>query len=96
VTVNDAAAVGTVESAVGELFGEGRYLTMPQPLAGAEDFSRVLREVPGAMVFLGATIDGRDVETSPYNHSPEAAFEDRVMPDGAALLAHLALGHLAG
>lgn len=96
VTVNDGAAVDTVERTVGELFGEGRYTTMPQPLAGAEDFSRVLQSVPGAMVFLGATIDGRDAETSPYNHSPEAAFDDRVLPDGAALLARLALGHLAG
>jgi amidohydrolase len=94
VTVNDAAAVDRVERAVGDLFGEGRFVTMPQPLAGAEDFSRVLREVPGAMVFLGATIDGRDPHTSPFNHSPEAAFDDRVLPDGAALLAGLALGHL--
>jgi hippurate hydrolase len=67
---------------------------MPNPMAGAEDFSRVLQEVPGAMVFLGATIDGRDFETAPFNHSPEAAFDDRVLPDGAALLAQLALGHL--
>ena len=95
VTVNDAAAVDTVERTVGEMFGDGRFWTMPQPLAGAEDFSRVLEEVPGAMVFLGATIEGRDFETSPYNHSPEAAFDDRVLPDGAALLTQLALGHLA-
>lgn len=96
VTVNDQTAVETVERTVGELFGEGRYTTMRQPLAGAEDFSRVLQSVPGAMVFLGATIDGRDAETSPDNHSPEAAFDDRVLPDGAALLARLALGHLTG
>jgi len=68
---------------------------MPNPLAGAEDFYRILQEVPGAMVFLGATIEGRDFETTPYNHSPEAAFDDRVLPDGAALLTRLALGHLA-
>jgi hippurate hydrolase len=94
VTVNDPGAVDTVQRTVGELFGDGRYLTMPQPLAGAEDFSRVLQEVPGAMVFLGATIDGRTADDSPYNHSPEAAFDDRVLPDGAALLTGLALGHL--
>jgi hippurate hydrolase len=95
VTVNDAAAVDTVQRAIGELFGEDRFQTLPQPLTGAEDFSRVLQEVPGAMVFLGATIDGRDFETAPYNHSAQAAFDDRVLPDGAALLTRLALGHLA-
>ena len=94
VTVNDASAVETVERTVGELFGEERYTTMRQPLAGAEDFSRVLQAVPGAMVFLGAAIDGRDADTAPDNHSSEAAFDDRVLPDGAALLARLALGHL--
>ena len=79
---------------VGEMFGEERFERMANPLAGAEDFSRVLERVPGAMVFLGAAIEGRDAETAPSNHSPEAAFDDRVLPDGAALLAQLALGHV--
>jgi hippurate hydrolase len=69
---------------------------MPQPMAGAEDFSRVLQRVPGAMIFLGATTDGRDPATAPFNHAPEAAFDDAIMPEGAALLAQLALGHLGG
>ena len=94
VTVNDAASVDTVQRTIGEMFGDERFVRMPNPLAGAEDFSRVLQEVPGAMVFLGATIDGRDFETAPFNHSPEAAFDDRVLPDGAALLTQLALGHV--
>ena len=95
VTVNDAASVDTVRRTVGELFGEERFVRLPNPVAGAEDFSRVLERVPGAMVFLGAAIDGRDLETAPSNHSPQAAFDDRVLPDGAALLAQLALGHVA-
>jgi hippurate hydrolase len=94
VTVNNATAVDTVQRTVGELFGEERFERMPNPLAGAEDFSRVLERVPGAMVFLGAAIEGRDAETAPSNHSPEAAFDDSVLPDGAALLAQLALGHV--
>jgi hippurate hydrolase len=94
VTVNDAGAVEKVSATVAEHFGEQRYFPMPQPLAGAEDFSRILERVPGAMVFLGATIDGRDPATAPFNHAPEAAFDDAVLPDGAALLAQLALDHL--
>jgi hippurate hydrolase len=94
VTVNDAGAVGKVSATVAEHFGEERYFSMPQPLAGAEDFSRILERVPGAMVFLGATVEGRDPDTAPFNHAPEAAFDDVVLPDGAALLAQLALDHL--
>ncbi len=95
VTVNHAAAIETVGATVAEHFGEERYHPMQQPVAGAEDFSRILERVPGAMVFLGATLDGRDPVTAPYNHAPEAAFDDAVLPDGAALLAQLAADHLA-
>lgn len=95
VTVNDAAAAKTVSTTVAEHFGDQRFATMAQPLAGAEDFSRVLDRVPGAMILLGATIEGRDPATAPYNHAPEAAFDERVLPDGAALLAQLAFDRLA-
>jgi hippurate hydrolase len=94
-TVNDVGASETVGDTVRELFGEQRFVTLPQPLAGAEDFSRVLERVPGAMVFLGATLDGRDPLTAPFNHAPEAAFDDVVVPEGATLLAQLALDHLS-
>ncbi len=95
VTVNDAQAVDTIGATVAEHFGEQRFIRMPQPWAGAEDFSRILERVPGAMVFLGATTPDHDPADAPYNHSPEAAFTDAVMPDGAALLAQLALDRLA-
>lgn len=96
VTVNDAAAFETVAATVARQFGERRFVTVPQPLAGAEDFSRILERVPGAMIFLGATVDDRDPATAPFNHAPEAEFDDRVLPDGAALLTRLAVDHLAG
>jgi amidohydrolase len=95
VTVNDRAAFENVRDTIREGFGEERFVTMPNPMAGAEDFSRILERVPGAMVFLGATPPDRDPETAPFNHAPEAAFDDQVLPDGAALLAELALSHLA-
>jgi amidohydrolase len=91
VTVNNAEAVGAVESMIADLYGADRYLELPFPVTGAEDFSRVLDRVPGAMVFLGATLADRDPGTAPFNHSPEAAFDDAVMADGAALYAEFAL-----
>ena len=59
-TVNDAAEVEFTHGVVDEVFGEGRYVDLPDPITGSEDFSRVLAAVPGAFVFLGATPPGLD------------------------------------
>jgi amidohydrolase len=90
VTVNDGAAVDLGLAAAGGLFGEAATLRLPNPIMGSEDFSRVIQQVPGAMLFLGALTDGRDPMSAPSNHSPQAAFDDRTLPEGAALYAALA------
>ncbi|KAB8190077.1 amidohydrolase [Nonomuraea phyllanthi] len=95
VTVNNDSEADFVGRTADELFGPGRYFVSPQPIMGSEDFSYVLEEVPGAFVFLGACPPDRDPATAPYNHSPEAAFDDSVLPDGAALYASLALARLS-
>ena len=56
---------------------------------GSEDFSRVLAEVPGAFVFLGACATD-DPASAPTNHSPQARFDESVLPDASRLLAELA------
>jgi amidohydrolase len=95
VTVNAGAESAFVGETVRELFGGDRYVEMPRPITGAEDFSRVIEAVPGAMIFLGAMAPGTEDESHPDNHSAAAAFDDRVLPDGAALYAELALRRLA-
>jgi len=95
VTVNDAAQVDFAEQTVAELFGAQRFVRSPNPIAGAEDFSFVLEQVPGAFIMLGACPPGADPATAPFNHSPEAVFDDAVLADGTALLAELALRRLA-
>jgi len=89
-TVNDAAETAFAETAVTGLFGGGRFVTTPFPVAGSEDFSLVLERVPGSFVFLGATPPGADPATAPFNHSAEAVFDDAVLADGVTLLAELA------
>lgn len=75
---------------------EGRgVVDLANPIAGAEDFSRVLAAVPGAMLFLGATPPGLDPGTAPYNHAPEADFDEGVLAQGAHLYATLATERLA-
>jgi hippurate hydrolase len=93
VTVNDAAEHEFLADTVRDLLGEERFEPMDNPLTGSEDFSRVLDRVPGAYVFLGATM-ADDPETAPTNHSALARFDDKVLPDGAALLAELAVRKL--
>lgn len=95
VTVNDPTEAEFVSRTAEELFGPGRFLVTPQPVMGSEDFSYVLENVPGAFAFLGACPPDRDPAVAPYNHSPEAQFDDSVLPDGAALYASLALSRLA-
>lgn len=95
VTVNDAAETQRAARVTRELFGPDRWLDLPHPVAGAEDFSYVLQEVPGSFVFLGATLPGLDPATAPYNHSALARFDDEAVPASAAVLAGLALDRLA-
>jgi hippurate hydrolase len=94
VTLNDPAELAGVAAIVRELHGEHRYIELPHPLPASEDFSRVLGAVPGAMMFLGATLADRDPASAPFNHSAEAAFDDGVLADGVAVYAEFALRHL--
>lgn len=90
VTVNDDAHAAWAAGVAHELFGDEGYEPMKDPLTGAEDFSRVLAEVPGCYLFLGAcTTD--DWENAPGNHSPRASFDDAVLPLGVQLHAELAV-----
>ncbi len=89
-TVNNAAHTEFAAGVVRDVFGEDRFAPLPNPNPGAEDFSRVLEEVPGCYIFLGAHT-GDDPAACASNHSPRAAFADEVMPDGMLLLAQLAI-----
>lgn len=90
--VNDADEVARAERVTRELGLE--YVTAAVPVTGAEDFSYVLEQVPGAYVTLGATLVGVEPAGAPYNHSGQARFADEALPQGAALLAALALDRL--
>ncbi|SNS89649.1 hippurate hydrolase [Geodermatophilus pulveris] len=89
VTVNAPDHAAFAAGVAAEVFGEQRYAPRVSPLTGSEDFSRVLEEVPGCYVFLGAAVGG-DHRTAPNNHSPRARFSDDVLSDGVLLHAELA------
>jgi amidohydrolase len=90
VTVNDPAQAEFASGVVADVFGTDRFAPMPDPDAGAEDFSRVLEQVPGCYLFLGAC-PRDDFDAAEDNHSPLAQFDDSVMADGCLLHANLAI-----
>jgi hippurate hydrolase len=96
VTMNDPGELEFAGRTITESLGDGRFVLAPNPVTGAEDFSFVLEEVPGAFVFLGACPADADPAEAAYNHSPEAVFDDSVLAEGATLLTELALRRLAG
>jgi len=93
VTVNNDAHANFLGKVAADLFGSEAYMEMPHPIAGAEDYSRVLEEVPGSYVFLGASVD-QDFMNSEVNHSPRAKFDDAVLYRGTTLLSELAVRSL--
>ncbi|MFI6994326.1 M20 family metallopeptidase [Nonomuraea wenchangensis] len=93
-TVNDPALAAGALATLAAAFGDERVRVSPAPVMGSEDFSYVLREVPGVFVFLRATPRDLDHETAAPNHSPHVVFDDAVLADQAVALATLAAGHL--
>lgn len=93
-TINDAAEVDFTQQVIEDLMGEDRYAEMADPLSGSEDFSRVIAEVPGAYMFLGACMPDVDPAEAEMNHSPRAKFDDAVLADAATVYAGLAIARL--
>jgi hippurate hydrolase len=85
VTVNDEDAAARALSVADDLFGGDSVLELPNPSMGGEDFAYFLEKVPGAFIWLGVGEDASGL------HTPRFAFDEDILPRGAALFAALAL-----
>lgn len=92
---NDPLFTAGAHRAAATVVGPGRVHEMPHPTMGGEDFSYVLRRVPGAMAFLGACPPGRSPATAPDNHSNRVVYDESVMAIGAAVHTAVAEAFLA-
>jgi hippurate hydrolase len=95
VTVNDAAETEFALDVARRLLDPEAVHLAPTPLAGAEDFSYVLQQVPGSYLYVGAVPAGVDPDLAPANHSARVVFDDGAVTIGAALLAELAAQRMA-
>ncbi len=95
VTVNHAGPVDLVRRVTEAVLGERKFLELPFPVMGAEDFSYLLEKVPGAMTLLGVCPD--DVENSleaPACHSNRMRLHEPAMANGVAMHVGTALAAL--
>jgi len=96
VTINDAAFTELVLGVARDVVGEDATRLLPAPIMGAEDFSYVLQQVPGAMAFVGARPPEEDPATAPMNHSNRVVFDESAMAAGIATHVGVARRFLSG
>jgi amidohydrolase len=84
-TYNDPEVAGVLRQVAEEMLGADRLLPAV-PEMGAEDFSYMAQQVPGAMCFLGAEIG----DVNRPHHSPIFDLDESAFPAGSAVLAESA------
>lgn len=94
VTVNDAQMTNLAARTATDLFGKGGWLTMDSPVMGAEDWSYVLQQIPGCMVFLGVAPVGCDHGHAAPCHSNKMMLDEDAMAHGIAMHAAIAATYL--
>ena len=86
VTVNDPRAIALVRECARTVGGgEDPWQELAAPIMGAEDFAYVLRELPGAMAFLGVAPQGTDPAAQPPLHNTRMMVDEAVLARGVAL-----------
>jgi amidohydrolase len=89
-TVNPAETAALAAEIAGRIVGPERVRQDIEPSMGAEDFAYLLRERPGAYLFVcQASSPG-----APMVHNPHYDFNDEILPVGASILAALAESRL--
>jgi amidohydrolase len=95
VTINDPGAAQFALETARALLGEKHAVEMPTPVMGAEDWSYVLQQVPGAMAFLGTRPKGMAPHDVAPNHSNRMILDEDAMAVGIATYAGVTLEWLA-
>ncbi len=95
VVVNDVEHAAFTRRVAAGLLGAERATEMPAPVMGAEDFSYVLHERPGAFAYLGVCPPGDRPAHAHGCHSNRMTIDEQAMRNGIAFYAALAVEYLA-
>ncbi|MFV1991480.1 MAG: M20 family metallopeptidase [Acidimicrobiales bacterium] len=94
-TLNHVDAVATAQEVCRDLVGADATITMRSPDMGAEDFSYILEQVPGAMLFLGVCPEGVDPNDAQGCHSNKMQLNEDSLAVGVAFHVAMARRFLA-
>ena len=92
---NDPALMNCMADWAEELVGSQRVYRMDKGGMGSEDFASYTYEVPSAYLLLGAGTAAEDSRFGKPMHNPQVVFNEKILPEGAALYAMAALRWLA-
>ena len=94
VTFNDPALMERMLPTLRRVAGADK-VSLARVTTTAEDFALYQQEIPGLMVFLGATPPSPDMAAAAPNHSPQFFLDESTLPVGVKTLANLAVDWLA-
>ena len=89
--LNDPELKRVVQNAIGEL-GAAKFVEMPSPMMGGEDFAYYTHRAPGVFMFIGVVSDRNP--KWPMHH-PKYTIDERVLTIGASVMAYAAAKILA-
>lgn len=87
---NHPLVLAQYRSVIDDLIGLDK-IAEPEPEMGAEDFGFFIRDIPGAMFYLGCRIEG----DTRRHHDARFDIDEDCLPIGAAVLAQSALNFLS-
>jgi hippurate hydrolase len=96
VTINDHRFVQFAKRVTTRLLGEQAYVEMPAPVMGAEDFSYLLQQRPGAFAFLGVCPNGDKPTEAHACHSNRMTIDESALRNGVGMYCATALAFLDG
>lgn len=90
-TINDEKLSQLAQGAVAKTFGEGKVQHL-KPVTGGEDFSEMMRDIPGTICMVG--VRNPEIDAVYANHHGKFKVDEAEMVKGAGLYAQLAVDYL--
>jgi amidohydrolase len=87
-TINDPKMTDYVAKVAKRTLGDDRFLTVPRPAMGGEDFAYYLEQIPGCFFLVG--VEPHDRDTYPTLHSDQYDFTDAALETAITMFVSLA------